>query len=137
MELRPKGRILCLGHDEEAAVAQAALALAAGNRVVAVAEQGVNALQRLAEAGLPIQILEGYMASYAPLGSLPINAVAAASMPEDARHELRKSLAAREGPIVPLITELTDPVAFCDERSTCIDTTASGGNAALLAESGS
>ncbi len=136
LELRPKGTILCLGPDAGTVLAQAVQAVAAGNRVVALSENGLRALKRLAGSDLPIRVLEGSVASDASLGSLPIDAVAAASMPEDARFALRKALAARDGPIVPLITELSDPAAFFNERSICIDTTASGGNAALLAESG-
>ena len=135
LELRPKGTVLCLGPGAGAILAQAVLALVAGNRVVVVSETGPQALRHLSGSGLPIQILEGSVQSHASLGTLPIDAVAAASMPEDARFELRKALAARDGPIVPLVTELSNPIAFCNERSICIDTTASGGNAALLAES--
>ena len=135
LELRPKGTILCLGPGTGAILTQAVQALAAGNRVVAVSNTGLQALKRLSGSGLPIRILEGSVESHASLGSLPIDAVAAASMPDDARLELRKALAARDGTIVPLITELSDSIAFCNERSICIDTTASGGNAALLAES--
>ncbi|MYA89686.1 MAG: bifunctional proline dehydrogenase/L-glutamate gamma-semialdehyde dehydrogenase PutA [Boseongicola sp. SB0662_bin_57] len=135
LELRPKGTILCLGPGTGAILAQAVQALAAGNRVVAVSAAGLQALKRLSGSGLPVRVLQGSVESPASLGSLQIDAVAAALMPDDARFELRKALAARDGPIVPLITELNDPMAFCNERSICIDTTASGGNAALLAES--
>ncbi len=135
LELRPKGTILCLGPGTGAIHAQAVQALATGNRVVAVSETGFQELERLSGSGLPIRVLEGSVENHASLGSLPIDAIAAASLADDARLELRKALAARDGPIVPLITELNDPIAFCNERSICIDTTASGGNAALLAES--
>ena len=135
LELRPKGTVLCLGPGSGAILAQAMQALASGNRVVAVSETGHPALKRLCGSGLPIRILEGSVECLAALASLPVDAIAAASMPEDARFELRKALAARDGPIVPLVSELGDPIAFCNERSICIDTTASGGNAALLAES--
>ena len=135
LELRPKGTILCFGPGTKAVLAQAVQALVAGNRVVVVSETEPKALRHLSGSGLPIRILEGSVQSHASLGTLPIDAVAAASMPEDAKFELRKALADRDGPIVPLITELSDPIAFCNERSICIDTTASGGNAALLAAS--
>ncbi|MDZ4135217.1 MAG: hypothetical protein U1D06_06420, partial [Paracoccaceae bacterium] len=42
------------------------------------------------------------------------------------------ALAARSGPIVPLITGLPDAAHVVLERHVCIDTTASGGNAQLL-----
>ena len=45
-----------------------------------------------------------------------------------------KALAARKGPILPLIGTLPDAAHALLERHVCIDTTASGGNAQLLAE---
>ncbi len=47
-----------------------------------------------------------------------------------------QALAARPGPILPLITTHPDPGHALLERHTCIDTTAAGGNAALLAQTG-
>ena len=49
---------------------------------------------------------------------------------------LRQALSAREGAIVPLITERLQPSSYTHERAVCVDTTASGGNAALLAKVG-
>jgi RHH-type transcriptional regulator, proline utilization regulon repressor / proline dehydrogenase / delta 1-pyrroline-5-carboxylate dehydrogenase len=43
------------------------------------------------------------------------------------------SLIARLGSILPLITTMPDRAHACHERHVCIDTTAAGGNAALLA----
>ena len=43
-----------------------------------------------------------------------------------------QALAARTGPILPLITGLPDHGHVCHERHICVDTTAAGGNAALL-----
>ena len=45
-----------------------------------------------------------------------------------------QALAARKGPILPLIAEMPDAAHALLERHVCIDTTASGGNAQLLAE---
>jgi RHH-type proline utilization regulon transcriptional repressor/proline dehydrogenase/delta 1-pyrroline-5-carboxylate dehydrogenase len=44
-----------------------------------------------------------------------------------------KALASRDGPILPLIVGHPDKGYVLSERHVCIDTTASGGNAALLA----
>ncbi|WP_425038029.1 bifunctional proline dehydrogenase/L-glutamate gamma-semialdehyde dehydrogenase PutA [Primorskyibacter sp. S187A] len=44
-----------------------------------------------------------------------------------------QALAKRDGPILPLITGLPDRAHACHERHVCVDTTASGGNAELLA----
>ncbi|NNK66632.1 MAG: bifunctional proline dehydrogenase/L-glutamate gamma-semialdehyde dehydrogenase PutA [Rhodobacteraceae bacterium] len=43
------------------------------------------------------------------------------------------ALSKRPGPIVPVITDLPDKAHACLERHLCVDTTAAGGNAALLA----
>eukprot|EP00903_Cladosiphon_okamuranus_P020770 g19075.t1 len=43
------------------------------------------------------------------------------------------ALCERPGPILPLITGLPDKGHACQERHLCVDTTAAGGNAALLA----
>ncbi|WP_176084289.1 bifunctional proline dehydrogenase/L-glutamate gamma-semialdehyde dehydrogenase PutA [Martelella sp. HB161492] len=46
---------------------------------------------------------------------------------------LSKALAKRDGAILPLITAMPDRAHVLHERHLCVDTTASGGNAALLA----
>jgi RHH-type proline utilization regulon transcriptional repressor/proline dehydrogenase/delta 1-pyrroline-5-carboxylate dehydrogenase len=46
---------------------------------------------------------------------------------------VRRSIASRSGPIVPLISEVLYPAAYAHERGVCVDTTAAGGNATLLA----
>ncbi|MFN3662713.1 bifunctional proline dehydrogenase/L-glutamate gamma-semialdehyde dehydrogenase PutA [Yoonia sp.] len=50
--------------------------------------------------------------------------------------EIETALAKRDGPIIALITAQPDLAHACHERHVCIDTTAAGGNAALLAEVG-
>ena len=52
--------------------------------------------------------------------------------PPSTAHKFRVAIARRTGPLLPLITE-NDFADWCiTERHTCIDTTASGGNASLL-----
>ena len=46
---------------------------------------------------------------------------------------LRNALAARTGAIIPLETAIIGPSRYVVERHLCIDTTAAGGNASLLA----
>jgi RHH-type proline utilization regulon transcriptional repressor/proline dehydrogenase/delta 1-pyrroline-5-carboxylate dehydrogenase len=46
---------------------------------------------------------------------------------------LAQALADRDGEIVQLITAMPDVVHVAHERHLCVDTTAAGGNAALLA----
>ncbi|MFC6637434.1 bifunctional proline dehydrogenase/L-glutamate gamma-semialdehyde dehydrogenase PutA [Sulfitobacter sp. JBTF-M27] len=46
--------------------------------------------------------------------------------------KIEQALAKRKGPILPLIAGQPDPARVRAERHVCVDTTASGGNAALL-----
>ena len=48
---------------------------------------------------------------------------------------IRQALARRDGEIKPLVTELLAPERYVLERVLCVDTTAAGGNASLLAAS--
>ena len=49
--------------------------------------------------------------------------------------EMLNALAARDGPLLPLITETLSPERYILERHLCVDTTAAGGNASLVASS--
>ncbi len=53
---------------------------------------------------------------------------------EDAARAFALTLAERDGPILPLITGTIEEPDVLLERHVCVDTTASGGNAELLAE---
>ncbi|EPX79663.1 bifunctional proline dehydrogenase/L-glutamate gamma-semialdehyde dehydrogenase PutA [Salipiger mucosus] len=102
--------VLCLGPGKEAAEAQAkAIRELGGEAVVA---QGTVAPEALTS-------LEGFSAALW-WGDA-----------ETAR-ACRKALARRDGPIVALVTGTPDTGHARAERHVCIDTTASGGNAALL-----
>ena len=50
--------------------------------------------------------------------------------------QIEQALAKRDGPILPLIRGLPDTARVRAERHVCVDTTASGGNAALLGAAG-
>jgi RHH-type proline utilization regulon transcriptional repressor/proline dehydrogenase/delta 1-pyrroline-5-carboxylate dehydrogenase len=133
LTLVPRGRVLCLGPDPESLLAQAVQALAAGNGVVAVAPMASTALQSLLGKGLPLEVLDGTLMQ-GELAATGVDAVAYARAGATAR-EIRRILADRAGPIVPLIAETIHPAAYAHERSVCVDTTAAGGNASLLAAS--
>ncbi len=117
----PRGVILCLGASAEDAEAQAEVAARNGCAAVIVAPgaRGEGAL-------------DGHLAPDA-LGRLRGFAAAVLwSSPDEAR-AARIALSKREGPIIPLIVERHFD-AWCQiERHLCIDTTAAGGNASLLA----
>lgn len=56
--------------------------------------------------------------------------------PDVQARQIARILAQRDGPIVPLITGAPDVAYVLLERHLCVDTTASGGNAQLLADVG-
>jgi len=110
LSLVPRAPALCLGPGAAAARAQARAVRALGG--AAVAAQGLGPPDLATLAGFSAVLFWGEEA--------PARALA-------------RALAAREGPILPLVTGLPDIVHVCHERHVCIDTTASGGNAQLLA----
>jgi RHH-type proline utilization regulon transcriptional repressor/proline dehydrogenase/delta 1-pyrroline-5-carboxylate dehydrogenase len=134
LTLAPRGRVLCLGPDAETLLAQAVQALAAGNTVLAAAPGAAGALQPLLNRGLPIAAVDGRPAPV-ELRSLPVDVLACSGSAESLR-ALRRVAAERPGPIVPLVSEVIYPAAYAHERSVCVDTTAAGGNASLLAGAG-
>ncbi|RYH12169.1 bifunctional proline dehydrogenase/L-glutamate gamma-semialdehyde dehydrogenase PutA [Tropicimonas sp. IMCC6043] len=107
----PRAPVLCLGPGAECAAAQADLVRAAGATPIPL------------DADLPPAALDGLEG---------FGAVLWWGDAETAR-ALRRALAGRPGPILPLLTGLAPASAFQLERHLCVDTTASGGNAALLA----
>ena len=103
--------VLCLGPGPEAAAAQVAAVEALGGQAVA--------------AG-------GALAPEALTGLQGLSVVLWWGEAERGRAYAR-ALAAREGAIVPLVTAAPDLAHVAHERHLCVDTTAAGGNAALLA----
>ena len=76
--------------------------------------------------------VEGHLDANA-LKTLSGMAVVAYDGPEDQARHYRQALAARDGIIVPLVCSAELASYAILERHLCIDTTASGGNASLLA----
>lgn len=116
-----KGIILCLGPDLESALAQATIARNRGC--------------------VPVTICPGAQGDYAIDGFLPreflialnnIRVVALWGNGADAV-KARQALAKREGAIIRLACDTSLDRACVHERHVCIDTTAAGGNASLLA----
>ncbi|MER9014786.1 bifunctional proline dehydrogenase/L-glutamate gamma-semialdehyde dehydrogenase PutA [Mesorhizobium sp. M0898] len=131
LSLSPRGRVLCLGPDAGTLLAQTIQALAAGNAVLAVAPGAPAALSALTGKGLPLAAIDG-RPDPVEARSLRVDVVAFSGTPEAARI-VRKVIAERAGPIVPLVSEVYYPAAYAHERAVCVDTTAAGGNASLLA----
>jgi len=130
LSLHPRGTVLCLGPDAETATAQAVQALAAGC-AAAIVCPGAEAAA-LIGAGLPVLALDGRLEPEALTSMRGVAAVAAAGASDWTRH-LRRALSRREGPILPLETAVIAPSRYWIERHLCVDTTAAGGNASLLA----
>ena len=127
-----RGVILCLGPDAESAMAQAGTALSQGNKVVLVAPGVEKQAEAAIKAGLPVVAIDGLLAPEALVTLSGFAAVVScAEKPLLARY--RQALAQREGALLPLITEHTLDQRFVIERHLCIDTTAAGGNASLIA----
>jgi RHH-type proline utilization regulon transcriptional repressor/proline dehydrogenase/delta 1-pyrroline-5-carboxylate dehydrogenase len=111
LSTHPRPPILCLGPSREAALQQA----------VAVRARGGQAVEA---PGLPpsaLTTLQGFGGAVF-WGADP--------------RPFARALAARPGPILPLIAGEPDAGHVLLERHVCIDTTASGGNAQLLASVG-
>ncbi|WP_298678923.1 bifunctional proline dehydrogenase/L-glutamate gamma-semialdehyde dehydrogenase PutA [uncultured Lentibacter sp.] len=114
LTLEPRAPMLCLGPGDPTADAQAAMVTALGGRAVK------------ATGNLPASALES-LTGFA--GVLFWGDATEARTYEQA-------LAKRRGAILPLITGAPDVARVMGERHVCVDTTASGGNAALLAGQG-
>jgi RHH-type proline utilization regulon transcriptional repressor/proline dehydrogenase/delta 1-pyrroline-5-carboxylate dehydrogenase len=110
----PRGPVLCLGPGAKAAASQAAAVKALGG--IAVQAGG----------SVPPEALT----TLAPLAAVLWWG------DEDTGRAIELALAKRVGPIIALITAQPDAAHVLHERHVCIDTTAAGGNAALLAEVG-
>ncbi len=135
MALFPRGNVLCLGPDEDMLCDQVVLALAAGNSVIAAGEGASKTLSALAGAeSLPLIIVDG-PPDLAVSDDLAVDAVAYGGR-ESAARIVRKALAHRAGAIIQLIYDPLDATAYVHERAICVDTTAAGGNASLLAAAG-
>lgn len=131
-----RGLVLCLGPDTHTALTQAAWALATGNAVVVIAPE---IEQALAESGqltqhpdMPLVAINGRLAASA-LTQCEGFAAVASNAPQALQTEYRQALAKRNGVLIPLINEVNQPERYQIERHLCIDTTAAGGNASLIA----
>ena len=112
--LHARGPVLCMGPGSVTAAAQ------------------VNAISALGGVGIST---EGHLSAEALTTLAPL-AGAVWWGDTDTARAIETALADRAGPITALVTAQPDQAHACFERHVCIDTTAAGGNAALLAEVG-
>lgn len=115
-----RGTILCLGPTAEDAAKQAETAR----------RQGCESLVCVPGAAAE-QALDGFLPREYLSRLTGVDAVVCWSEIEDIR-AIRKSLAQRDGPLIPIITEERFDQQCLVERHVCIDTTAAGGNVSLL-----
>ncbi|MGH1478466.1 MAG: bifunctional proline dehydrogenase/L-glutamate gamma-semialdehyde dehydrogenase PutA [Geminicoccales bacterium] len=132
LSMPPRGNILCLGPTIETALAQAAQALAAGCPALVVTEGAKEAVAPLVKAGAPVTGINGTVTADA-LQTIDGLITVCAAGSSDWTKTLRQALAKRVGHIITFETEVICPPRFYAERHICIDTTAAGGNASLLA----
>ncbi|WP_068088692.1 bifunctional proline dehydrogenase/L-glutamate gamma-semialdehyde dehydrogenase PutA [Polycladidibacter stylochi] len=131
-----KGTIICMGPDEESLQHQAALALAAGNAVVLLGEHAQTLGGKLQELKAPV-VFEVANPTEKALKQATGFAAIASFADNTTQKALRQTMAQRQGPILPLICERGQNALYYHERHLCVDTTAAGGNTALLAASNS
>lgn len=129
-----RGVVVCLGPDQQTALEQAATALSQGNQVVVIAPDVEDTVARAASAGLPVVGVNGLLEPSALAQARGFTAVVSCAEASLLR-EYRQALAKRDGALLPLITEHTLDQRFVIERHLCVDTTAAGGNASLIAAS--
>ena len=107
--LKPKTRVLCLGPGEELAKEQAAFAQSFScENIVLAPDMAPDQLEK--EAHFDAVLYWG-----------------------DAPESFAKALANRDGPIVQISGKAASGLMLLSEQVVCVDTTASGGNADLLA----
>jgi RHH-type proline utilization regulon transcriptional repressor/proline dehydrogenase/delta 1-pyrroline-5-carboxylate dehydrogenase len=116
-----RGVVLCLGPSAARANAQAEAARHVGCAPICIAPS-------VGKDGL-----DGIL-SPSVLGNLTGIAAVVHEGTEASTQELRRALAARPGAIIPLLCEGNFAERLTLERHICIDTTAAGGNASLLAQ---
>ncbi|WP_148863830.1 bifunctional proline dehydrogenase/L-glutamate gamma-semialdehyde dehydrogenase PutA [Marinobacter fonticola] len=129
-----RGVIVCLGPDTESALKQAGVALSQGNKVVMVAPGVEKTVAEAAKAGLPVAGIDGLIDPEALATVSGFDGVVSVAE-RDLLKQYRLALAKREGALLPLITEPALDQRFVIERHLCVDTTAAGGNASLIAAS--
>ncbi len=132
LSTHPRGRVLCLGPNRDLALEQALAAIATQNAVTIVAEDGATLGAALSAAGFAAYGVNGSIEPDALATTRGFDAVLSGT-DEAGLRAFREALARRDGVILPLIAERDARERLVLERHLCIDTTAAGGNASLIA----
>ncbi len=132
LSAHPRGVTLCLGPRREQAWRQALLSLAQQNAAVIIAEGGAETGAGLRAQGFRACGADGAIDS-AALQRIEGFDLVMSQAPRSTLKAIRVALAAREGRLLPLVCEAGVAERLIVERHLCIDTTAAGGNASLIA----
>ncbi|MBT8435583.1 MAG: L-glutamate gamma-semialdehyde dehydrogenase, partial [Gammaproteobacteria bacterium] len=132
LSAHPRGLVLCLGPTRADALLQAISALAQQNSVVIVAEQAAELGELLQQSGMNAAGLDGSVEADSLRTLTGADAIMSQADVEQLR-AYRIALAQRDGKLLPLICEHDEIDRLIVERHLCIDTTAAGGNASLIA----
>jgi RHH-type proline utilization regulon transcriptional repressor/proline dehydrogenase/delta 1-pyrroline-5-carboxylate dehydrogenase len=133
LTLVPHGTVLVLARELQTAMQLAVDALIAGCAVVLVTPEAPDDMPDVAgDRGLPLTVLGGRVDAEVLSPSLPFDAMAVALCDADYLH-YKQALAVQFDHVFPVVDSVCTPVRFTVERHVCIDTTAAGGNATLLA----
>lgn len=134
LSLSGRGNILCCGND---ALGHAAMAVLTGNAAILLekSDETMKFKETVLALDVPdnlVQILDTDLTAELVESAFPLAGLALSENGSELR-ELRIALSRRSGAILPLIQECDEWQDYVIERAICIDTTASGGNTALLA----
>ncbi|MFC6673791.1 aldehyde dehydrogenase family protein [Marinobacterium aestuariivivens] len=130
----PRGVVVCLGPDLDAALKQAGLALSQGNAAIVVAPDAEKALSSATATGIPVIGIDGLLQA-AALETVDGFEAVVSSAPEAVLRQYRVALSRRNGALLPLLSGRDGAERYVIERHLCVDTTAAGGNASLIAAS--
>ncbi|XOV84400.1 MAG: bifunctional proline dehydrogenase/L-glutamate gamma-semialdehyde dehydrogenase PutA [bacterium] len=131
LTLHPRGVVLCLGLTVEVAIAQAAQALGVGCGAVIVVPDASEAAQPLIQAGAPLAVINGHV-QIDSLAAIDSVSVVSARGNTGWLGALRRCLASKNTQIVSVESGVNAGENYLVERHICIDTTAAGGNVALI-----
>jgi RHH-type proline utilization regulon transcriptional repressor/proline dehydrogenase/delta 1-pyrroline-5-carboxylate dehydrogenase len=130
----PRGKVMCVAHTTDALRAQLKVVATTGNTAVCPEEMrallAITCAGRVDANGAEVALIES-----AALGAFPLAAVLCAT-PADEVLAWRQRMAAREGPLVPVISPSAGGEyvhwRLLAERVVSVNTTAAGGNTALM-----
>ena len=131
-----RGTLLCITNQLENALILSLAALSQGNCVLAVINskhtQALATLNQQAEKlAIPVLFVSGIINANSLTELEQFSALLVDADTQSMRH-YRIALAGRSGALLPMINECA-PARFIVERHLCVDTTAAGGNASLIA----